>query len=60
MIMLSAYVSIINTVKNTNAMSADGFLTIRQRKVERDVTRVGKKKKWLFLRFLLEKTWFET
>lgn len=56
MIMLSAYVSIINTVKNTNAMSADGFLTIRQRKVERDVTRVGKKKKWLFLRFLLEKT----
>lgn len=55
MIMLSAYVSIINTVKNTNAMSADGFLTIRQRKVERDVTRVGKKTKRLFLRFFIGK-----
>lgn len=41
MIMLSSYISIIKTVKNTNAMSADGFLTDRQRKVERDVTRVG-------------------
>lgn len=39
MIMLSSYVSIIRTVKST--MSADGFLTDRQRKVERDVTRVG-------------------
>ena len=43
MIMLFSYVSIINTVKSTNAMSADGFLTARQRKVEKDVTRVGKK-----------------
>lgn len=41
MIMLFSYVSIINTVKSTNAMSADGLLTTRQRKVERDVTRVG-------------------
>ena len=40
MIMLFCYTSIINTVKNTNAMTADGFLTSRQRKVERDVTRV--------------------
>uniref|UniRef100_A0A8C6SXQ3 G-protein coupled receptors family 1 profile domain-containing protein n=1 Tax=Neogobius melanostomus TaxID=47308 RepID=A0A8C6SXQ3_9GOBI len=40
-IMLSSYVSIINTVKSTNAMSADGFLTGRQRKVERDVTRIS-------------------
>lgn len=43
MIMISSYVSIIKTVKSTNAMSADGFLTDRQRKVERDVTRVGSK-----------------
>lgn len=41
MIMLLSYISIIKTVKSTNAMSADGFLTDRQRKVERDVTRVG-------------------
>ncbi|XP_053189296.1 opsin-5-like [Scomber japonicus] len=41
MIMLFSYVSIINTVKSTNAMSADGFLTTRQRKVERDVTRIS-------------------
>lgn len=47
MIMLFSYISIINTVKSTNAMSADGFLTARQRKVERDVTRVGKKKKFI-------------
>lgn len=40
-IMLSSYVSIINTVKTTNAMSADGFLTARQRKMERDVTRIS-------------------
>lgn len=46
MIMLLSYISIIKTVKSTNAMSADGFLTDRQRKVERDVTRVGP-----FLRF---------
>ncbi|XP_068424112.1 opsin-5-like [Clinocottus analis] len=41
MIMLFSYVSIINTVKSANAMSADGFLTSRQRKVERDVTRIS-------------------
>uniref|UniRef100_G3NKJ0 G-protein coupled receptors family 1 profile domain-containing protein n=1 Tax=Gasterosteus aculeatus TaxID=69293 RepID=G3NKJ0_GASAC len=41
MIMLFSYVSIINTVKSTNAMSADGFLSTRQRKVERDVTRIS-------------------
>lgn len=54
MIMLFSYISIINTVKSTNAMSADGLLTSRQRKVERDVTRVGKKNKSLFLEFLLK------
>ncbi|CAG6017626.1 opsin 6, group member a [Menidia menidia] len=41
MIMLFSYVSIINTVKSTNAMSAGGFLSTRQRKVERDVTRIS-------------------
>lgn len=41
MIMLFSYISIIKTVKSTNAMSANGFLTDHQRKVERDVTRVG-------------------
>ncbi|KAG7511609.1 opsin-5-like [Solea senegalensis] len=41
MIMLFSYVSIINSVKNTNAMSADGSLTTRQRKVERDVTGIS-------------------
>lgn len=53
MIMLFSYISIINQVKSTNAMSADGFLTARQRKVERDVTRVGDKggAKSLFQRF---------
>lgn len=45
MIMLFSYISIINTVKTTNAMSADGYLTTRQRKMERDVTRVGQKEK---------------
>ncbi|XP_030628170.1 opsin-5-like [Chanos chanos] len=41
LIMLFSYVSIINTVKSSNAMSADGYLTDQQRKVERDVTRVS-------------------
>ncbi|CAI5653704.1 unnamed protein product [Oreochromis niloticus] len=41
MIMLFSYISIINTVKTTNAMSADGYLTTRQRKMERDVTRIS-------------------
>ncbi|XP_056148304.1 visual pigment-like receptor peropsin [Lampris incognitus] len=41
MIMFFSYVSIINTVKSANAMSADGYLTARQRKMERDVTRVS-------------------
>jgi len=40
-IMFFSYVSIIKTVKSTNAMSADGYLTSHQRKVERDVTRVS-------------------
>lgn len=47
MIMLCSYISIINTVKSTNAMAADGLLTTRQRKVERDVTRVGDREKYL-------------
>ncbi|XP_017292163.1 visual pigment-like receptor peropsin [Kryptolebias marmoratus] len=41
MIMLFSYISIIKTVKSTNAMSADGLLSDRQRKVERDVTRIS-------------------
>lgn len=49
MIMLFSYISIINTVKTTNAMSADGYLTARQRKMERDVTRVGLKENNLCL-----------
>ncbi|KAM4729686.1 opsin-5-like [Anableps anableps] len=40
-IMLFSYVSIIKTVKSTNAMSADSFLSPRQRKMERDVTRIS-------------------
>uniref|UniRef100_A0A8C5E8N9 Opsin-5-like n=1 Tax=Gouania willdenowi TaxID=441366 RepID=A0A8C5E8N9_GOUWI len=40
-IMLFSYISIIKTVKNTNALSTDGFLTSRQRKMERDVTRIS-------------------
>ncbi|KAK0145906.1 Opsin-5 [Merluccius polli] len=41
MIMFFSYVSIIKSVKSTNAMSADGYLTSHQRKMERDVTRVS-------------------
>ncbi|CAL8258065.1 unnamed protein product [Lota lota] len=41
MIMFFSYVSIIKSVKSTNAMSADGYLTSQQRTVERDVTRVS-------------------
>ncbi|XP_067353161.1 opsin-5-like [Channa argus] len=41
LIMLFCYVSIINTVKRGNALSAEGDLTDRQRKLERDVTIVS-------------------
>lgn len=41
LIMLFSYISIINTVKRGNAMSAEGDLTDRQRKLERDVTIVS-------------------
>ncbi|KAI1896869.1 hypothetical protein AGOR_G00099290 [Albula goreensis] len=41
LVMLFSYVSIINTVKRGNAMSAEGDLTDRQRKMERDVTIVS-------------------
>ncbi|XP_028843909.1 opsin-5-like isoform X2 [Denticeps clupeoides] len=41
LVMLFSYVSVINTLKIGNTMSADGYLTDRQRKVERDVTRVS-------------------
>ncbi|XP_072516811.1 opsin 6, group member a [Salminus brasiliensis] len=41
LVMLFSYVSIINTVKRGNAMSAEGDLTDRQRKIERDVTIVS-------------------
>lgn len=39
--MLFCYVSIINTVKRGNALSSEGDLTDRQRKMERDVTIVS-------------------
>ena len=39
--MLFCYVSIINTVKRGNALSAEGDLSDRQRKIERDVTIVS-------------------
>ncbi|XP_023148631.1 opsin-5-like [Amphiprion ocellaris] len=41
LIMLFCYVSIINTVKRGNALAAEGDLTDRQRKIERDVTIVS-------------------
>ncbi|XP_062375158.1 opsin-5-like [Sardina pilchardus] len=41
LIMLFAYTSIISVVKTSNTMTADGFITERIRKVERDVTRVS-------------------
>ncbi|KAJ8246147.1 hypothetical protein GJAV_G00264140 [Gymnothorax javanicus] len=41
LIMLFSYVSIINTVKKGNALSAEGDITDRQRKMERDVTVVS-------------------
>nr|XP_015827907.2 opsin-5 [Nothobranchius furzeri] len=41
LVMLFCYVSIINTVKRGNALSADGDLTDHQRKIERDVTVVS-------------------
>ncbi|XP_026216225.1 opsin 6, group member a [Anabas testudineus] len=41
LVMLFCYVSIINTVKRGNALSAEGDLTDRQRKLERDVTIVS-------------------
>lgn len=40
-IMLFCYISIINTVKRGNALAADGDLSDRQRKIERDVTIVS-------------------
>ncbi|KAG9260099.1 opsin-5-like [Astyanax mexicanus] len=41
MLMLFSYSSVLHTVKGRNAMTADGFFSERQRKVERDVTRVS-------------------
>lgn len=41
LLMLFCYVSIINTVKRGNALAAEGDLTDRQRKIERDVTIVS-------------------
>ncbi|KAL6466376.1 hypothetical protein MHYP_G00241800 [Metynnis hypsauchen] len=41
LIMLFSYASVINTVKSRNTMSAHGYFSERQRKVERDVTRVS-------------------
>ncbi|KAK0134069.1 Opsin-5 [Merluccius polli] len=40
-LMLFSYVSIINTVKRGNALAADGDISERQRKIERDVTIVS-------------------
>lgn len=41
LVMLFCYISIINTVKRGNALSSEGDLTDRQRKIERDVTIVS-------------------
>ncbi|XP_029010299.1 opsin 6, group member a [Betta splendens] len=41
LVMLFCYMSIINTVKRGNALSAEGDLSDRQRKLERDVTIVS-------------------
>ncbi|KAL2083678.1 hypothetical protein ACEWY4_021451 [Coilia grayii] len=41
LIMLFSYVSIINMVRTNSAMSAGGYCTDRQRKMEREVTRVS-------------------
>ncbi|XP_066553090.1 opsin 6, group member a isoform X2 [Amia ocellicauda] len=41
LVMIFSYVSIINTVKSSHALSAEGELTDRQRRMERDVTRVS-------------------
>ncbi|KAM9314745.1 opsin 6, group member a [Pholidichthys leucotaenia] len=41
LVMLFCYISIINTVKRGNALMAEGDLTDRQRKIERDVTIVS-------------------
>ncbi|XP_042161661.1 visual pigment-like receptor peropsin [Oncorhynchus tshawytscha] len=41
MVMVFSYIAIIHTVVSSNAMSADGYLSARQRKVERDITRVS-------------------
>ncbi|KAG2467356.1 SPAST protein, partial [Polypterus senegalus] len=40
-VMIFSYVSIINKVKTSHALTAAGDLTERQRKMERDVTRVS-------------------
>ncbi|KAM5163692.1 opsin-5-like [Mantella aurantiaca] len=41
MVMVFCYVSIINTVKSSRALATEGSLSDRQRKMERDVTRVS-------------------
>ncbi|MEE6475100.1 hypothetical protein FKM82_010621 [Ascaphus truei] len=41
MVMFFCYVSIINTVKSSHALSSEGDPTDRQRRMERDVTRVS-------------------
>ncbi|OCT77866.1 opsin-5 isoform X1 [Xenopus laevis] len=41
LVMVFCYVSIINTVKSSRALTSEGDLSDRQRKMERDVTRVS-------------------
>ncbi|MBN3320214.1 OPN5 protein, partial [Atractosteus spatula] len=41
LVMIFSYVSIIRTVKSSHALGTDGDLTDRQRRMERDVTRVS-------------------
>ncbi|KAJ8412771.1 hypothetical protein AAFF_G00117220 [Aldrovandia affinis] len=41
LVVIFSYVSIIKMVKTSNAMIANGYLTNRQRKMERDVTWVS-------------------
>ncbi|KAG8444203.1 hypothetical protein GDO86_009405 [Hymenochirus boettgeri] len=41
MVMVFCYISIINTVKSSHALTTEGDVSDRQRKMERDVTRVS-------------------
>lgn len=54
--MLFCYISIINTVKRGNALAAEGDLTDRQRRMERDVTIVSPLSTMLIHEWVLQST----